>query len=138
MLQIPGTLGCMRFSTFRMQFCAAKEWALAVIWLSKWVPQKQLRAGKPGGPEGQRLSVCIKICKAEVPAQPLSPLRLVRNWCQLFDCDNCYCLGKWLPDPNGTKPNLRAAGPTPGASRVAQLVKHLPAVRKTWVQLLGW
>ena len=26
----------------------------------------------------------------------------------------------------------------PGASLVAQLVKHLPAMRETWVRSLGW
>ena len=31
--------------------------AMAAIWLGKLVPQEQLRAGKAGGPEGQRLSV---------------------------------------------------------------------------------
>ena len=112
--------------------------ALAVIWLSRWVPQKQLRAGKPGGPEGQHLSVHIKICKAEVPVRSRCRLSgLVRNWCQLFDCDNCYCLRKWLPGPNGTEPSLQAAGRTAGASRVTQLVKLLPAVWETWVQSLG-
>lgn len=59
---------------------------------------EQLRAGRAGAPAVQHLSVGIKICKAEASAQPpLPPLCLVRNWCQLFDCDNCYCLGKWLP-----------------------------------------
>ena len=27
---------------------------------------------------------------------------------------------------------------SPGASLVAQLVKHLPAMRETWVKSLGW
>lgn len=71
---------------------------------------EQLRAGKTGVPAGQRLSVHIKICKAEAPAQQPSPLRLVRNWCQLFDCDNCYCLGKWLPREMGQSPVCRRLG----------------------------
>lgn len=71
---------------------------------------EQLRAGKTDVPAGQRLSVHIKICKAEAPAQPPSPLRLVRNWCQLFDCDNCYCLGKWLPRAMGQSSVCRRLG----------------------------
>ena len=64
---------------------------------------EQLRAGKAGAPAVQHLSVHIKICKAEPSPQPLPPLPLclASNWCQLFDCDNCYCLGKWLPGPMG-------------------------------------
>lgn len=77
--------------------------ALAVIWLLKIGATEQLRAGKAGAPAVQHLSVHIKICKAETSPQPPLPLPLclVRNWCQLFDCDNCYCLGKWLPGPMG-------------------------------------
>ena len=120
-----GDLGDANASASQRHFCAADGRTLAVIWLSKLVPQKQLRAGKPGALEGQRLSVRIKICKAEGPAQPPSPLRLVRNWCQLFDCGNCYCLGKWLPGPSGTEfaggwvrccPPPLHASPTPHSS----------------------
>lgn len=75
---------------------------------------EQLRAGRAGAPAVQHLSVGIKICKAEASAQPpLPPLCLVRNWCQLFDCDNCYCLGKWLPARWDT---ARSAGSWAGIS----------------------
>ena len=73
---------------------------------------EQLRAGKAGAPAVQHLSVHIKICKAEPSPQPLPPLPLclARNWCQLFDCDNCYCLGKWLPGPMGQSLVCRQLG----------------------------
>lgn len=81
---------------------------------------EQLRAGRAGAPAVQHLSVGIKICKAEASAQPpLPPLCLVRNWCQLFDCDNCYCLGKWLPARRDT---ARSAGSWAGSSSLGACV----------------
>lgn len=81
---------------------------------------EQLRAGRAGAPAAQHLSVGIKICKAEASAQPpLPPLCLVRNWCQLFDCDNCYCLGKWLPARRDT---AGSAGSWAGSSSLGACV----------------
>lgn len=70
--------------------------AMAVIWLWKLVPQEQLRAGKAGGPVGQRLSVRLDMQS------------LCCNWCQLFEYHNCYCLGRWHtgPSPGGTDPTV--------------------------------
>lgn len=45
-----GDPGGANASASQRQVCAANGRALAVIWLSKLVPQKQLRAGKLGAP----------------------------------------------------------------------------------------
>ena len=71
-----------------------------------------------------------------VPQQPSCILNLLRALPFLVPSPACF------PLPTGLIPwaplSLHLKSPSQKASLVAQRLKHLPGMRETWVQSLGW